>query len=79
MNRCKWCGSDPLYIAYHDDEWGIPVHDDRLLFEFLILEGAQAGLSWLMDCIKYFFCCFIKKFISLMSVYSSGVINFDYS
>lgn len=45
--RCKWCGSDPLYIAYHDDEWGVPVHDDRLLFEFLILEGAQAGLSWL--------------------------------
>lgn len=45
--RCEWCGSDPLYIAYHDAEWGIPVHDDRLLFEFLILEGAQAGLSWL--------------------------------
>ena len=47
MNRCKWCGTDPLYIAYHDDEWGTPVHDDRLLFEFLILEGAQAGLSWI--------------------------------
>jgi DNA-3-methyladenine glycosylase I len=46
-NRCKWCGSDPLYIAYHDDEWGTPLYDDRLLFEFLILEGAQAGLSWL--------------------------------
>jgi DNA-3-methyladenine glycosylase I len=46
-NRCQWCGEDPLYIAYHDNEWGIPVHDDRLLFEFLILEGAQAGLSWL--------------------------------
>ena len=45
--RCEWCGSDPLYMAYHDDEWGVPVHDDRLLFEFLILEGAQAGLSWL--------------------------------
>ena len=45
--RCEWCGSDPLYIAYHDDEWGVPVHDDRLLFEFLTLEGAQAGLSWL--------------------------------
>jgi len=45
--RCEWCGSDPLYIAYHDDEWGVPVHDDRLLFEFMILEGAQAGLSWL--------------------------------
>jgi DNA-3-methyladenine glycosylase I len=45
--RCEWCGDDPLYVAYHDDEWGIPIHDDRLLFEFLILEGAQAGLSWL--------------------------------
>lgn len=44
--RCTWCGSDPLYVAYHDDEWGVPVHDDRLLFEFLVLEGAQAGLSW---------------------------------
>lgn len=45
--RCKWCGADSLYVAYHDDEWGAPVHDDGLLFEFLILEGAQAGLSWL--------------------------------
>lgn len=46
MSRCQWAGSDPLYVAYHDQEWGVPVHDDRLLFEFLILEGAQAGLSW---------------------------------
>jgi len=45
--RCAWCGSDPLYVAYHDEEWGVPVHDDRRLLEFLILEGAQAGLSWL--------------------------------
>ncbi|QSV47316.1 DNA-3-methyladenine glycosylase I [Geobacter benzoatilyticus] len=45
--RCGWCGTDPLYIAYHDEEWGVPVHDDRHLFEMLILEGAQAGLSWL--------------------------------
>ena len=45
--RCEWCGSDPLYVTYHDDEWGVPVHDDRHLFEMLILEGAQAGLSWL--------------------------------
>ncbi|MDD4870110.1 MAG: DNA-3-methyladenine glycosylase I [Kiritimatiellae bacterium] len=45
--RCTWCGSDPLYISYHDQEWGVPVHDDRHLFEFLVLEGAQAGLSWL--------------------------------
>jgi DNA-3-methyladenine glycosylase I len=44
--RCEWCGDDPLYVAYHDDEWGVPVHDDRHLFEMLILEGAQAGLSW---------------------------------
>ena len=47
LNRCPWAGSDPLYQAYHDDEWGVPVHDDRTLFEFLILEGAQAGLSWI--------------------------------
>ncbi len=46
-NRCAWSGSDPLYIAYHDDEWGRPVHDDRTLFEFITLEGAQAGLSWI--------------------------------
>jgi DNA-3-methyladenine glycosylase I len=46
MNRCTWAGSDPLYLAYHDQEWGVPVHDDRHLFEMLILEGAQAGLSW---------------------------------
>jgi DNA-3-methyladenine glycosylase I len=44
--RCGWAGNDPLYVAYHDEEWGVPVHDDRTLFEFLILEGAQAGLSW---------------------------------
>jgi DNA-3-methyladenine glycosylase I len=47
LPRCAWAGSDPLYLAYHDREWGVPVHDDRLLFEFLILEGAQAGLSWI--------------------------------
>jgi DNA-3-methyladenine glycosylase I len=45
--RCSWAGSDPLYIHYHDTEWGLPVHDDRVWFEFLTLEGAQAGLSWL--------------------------------
>lgn len=45
--RCFWCGQDPLYVEYHDQEWGVPVHDDRRLFEFLILEGAQAGLSWI--------------------------------
>ncbi|HID48404.1 MAG TPA: DNA-3-methyladenine glycosylase I, partial [Chromatiales bacterium] len=47
ITRCDWCGADPLYIAYHDTEWGVPLHDDHRLFEFLILEGAQAGLSWL--------------------------------
>lgn len=45
--RCEWAGTDPLYVAYHDEEWGAPVHDDRMLFEFLTLEGAQAGLSWI--------------------------------
>ena len=45
--RCDWAGADPLYLAYHDREWGVPLHDDRQLFEMLILEGAQAGLSWI--------------------------------
>ena len=47
LKRCAWSGTDPLYITYHDKEWGVPVHDDRTLFEFLILEGMQAGLSWI--------------------------------
>jgi DNA-3-methyladenine glycosylase I len=47
LMRCTWCGDDPLYVRYHDEEWGRPVHDDRHLFEMLILEGAQAGLSWI--------------------------------
>jgi len=47
VNRCDWAGSDPLYVAYHDVEWGVPSRDDRHLFEMLILEGAQAGLSWI--------------------------------
>lgn len=47
LQRCWWAGDDPLYIAYHDDEWGVPVRDDRTLFEFLLLEGAQAGLAWI--------------------------------
>jgi len=45
--RCCWCGDDPLYVAYHDNEWGRPTHDDQKLFEMLMLEGAQAGLSWI--------------------------------
>ncbi len=47
MKRCDWANGDPLYEKYHDEEWGVPVHDDRTHFEFLVLEGAQAGLSWL--------------------------------
>lgn len=47
ISRCGWCGNDPLYIEYHDREWGVPVRDDKTLFEFLVLEGAQAGLSWI--------------------------------
>lgn len=46
-SRCAWASADPLYVAYHDEEWGVPLHDDRQLFEMLILEGAQAGLSWI--------------------------------
>lgn len=47
IRRCGWVSEDPLYLAYHDEEWGVPVHDDRHLFEMLVLEGAQAGLSWI--------------------------------
>ncbi len=47
VTRCEWAGSDPLYRSYHDEDWGVPLHDDQMLFEFLILEGAQAGLSWI--------------------------------
>lgn len=46
-NRCAWAASEPIYLDYHDREWGVPVHDDRMLFEMLVLEGAQAGLSWI--------------------------------
>lgn len=47
IKRCDWCGNDPLYLNYHDQEWGVPVHEDEKQFEFLVLESAQAGLSWL--------------------------------
>lgn len=47
LKRCEWCGEDPLYQQYHDEEWGVPLYDDKKLFELLILEGAQAGLSWI--------------------------------
>lgn len=47
MQRCSWAGTDPLYVDYHDREWGVPMHDERTLFEMLVLDGAQAGLSWI--------------------------------
>ena len=47
VKRCGWCGDDELYVKYHDEEWGVPLYDDNTLFEFLILEGAQAGLAWI--------------------------------
>ena len=47
LQRCPWCEGDDLYIRYHDQEWGVPVFDDRILFEFIVLESAQAGLNWL--------------------------------
>lgn len=71
VNRCQWCLSHPDYIKYHDEEWGIPVHDDKKLFEFLVLEGAQAGLSWLTilkrrDGYRKAFCNFdVKKVAKL--------------
>jgi DNA-3-methyladenine glycosylase I len=48
IHRCPWCGTDPVYMAYHDDEWGVPERDDRALFEKLVLDGFQAGLSWII-------------------------------
>lgn len=65
MKRCRWAGEDPAMIAYHDKEWGRPVHDDRVLFEFLILEGAQAGLSW-------------STILSKRENYRRAFSNFDY-
>ncbi len=66
MKRCEWSEGHPLYIHYHDNEWGVPTHDDRTLFEFLILEGAQAGLSWLTV---------LKK----RETYRKAYDNFDYT
>ena len=63
--RCPWCGNDALYVKYHDEEWGKPVKDDRRLFEFLVLEGAQAGLSWLTV---------LRK----RENYRTAFLNFDY-
>lgn len=71
LTRCPWCWTDPLYVAYHDNEWGIPVHDDSILFEFLTLEWAQAGLSWITvlrkrdNYRKYFYNWDIEKISSM--------------
>jgi len=66
MKRCIWPGEDPVYLRYHDREWGVPVHNDRKLFEFLVLEGAQAGLSWIT---------ILKK----RPAYRRAFDNFDYN
>ena len=66
ITRCKWSLSDPIYIKYHDKEWGVPVHNDRKLFEMIILDGAQAGLSWLT---------ILKK----RENYRKAFDNFDYN
>ena len=65
MNRCQWSGTDELMIKYHDEEWGVPVHDDKKLFEFIVLESAQAGLSW-------------KTILYRRSGYRKAFANFDY-
>ena len=70
--RCGWCGQDPLYVRYHDEEWGRPVYDDDTLFEFLLLEGAQAGLSWITvlrkrDAYRQAFCQFKANKVAQMT------------
>lgn len=72
ISRCDWCSSDPLYIDYHDHEWGKPLHDDQRLFEMLILESAQAGLSWITvlkkrECYRELFHGFDIKKVAAMS------------
>ena len=65
IKRCKWCGNDPIYIKYHDTEWGVPIYDDSKIFEFLLLETFQAGLSWII---------ILKKRENFRKVFD----NFDY-
>lgn len=70
--RCPWCGTDPLYVKYHDDEWGVPLRDGRALFELLMLEGQQAGLSWITvlrkrERMRAVFCGFEPKSLARMS------------
>jgi DNA-3-methyladenine glycosylase I len=86
-NRCWWCESDPVYIKYHDTEWGVPVHNDKKLFEMLILEGFQAGLSWITILkkranFKKAFCNFDPKKVAKMTdrqleklMHDSGIIR----
>ncbi len=64
MTRCSWCGDDPLYVRYHDEEWGTPVHNERTHFEFLLLETQQAGLSW-------------RTILGKREAYRSAFANFD--
>lgn len=66
MERCPWCGNDPLYVKYHDEEWGVPLHDEQKHFEFLILETMQAGLSWIT---------ILRK----RENYRNAFYNFDYN
>ena len=81
--RCWWCGEDPIYVKYHDEEWGRPVFDDRTLFEFLVLEGAQAGLSWITvlrkrDGYREAFCNFDYRKVAQMTAKDEERLrNFD--
>jgi len=72
--RCDWCGDDPPYVKYHDDEWGVPVFDDVKLFEMLILEGAQAGLSWI-TIPKKLGCNFVGSTICYAFMQAVGMVN----
>lgn len=81
--RCQWCGDDPLYVEYHDKEWGRVVHDDRSLFEFLILESAQAGLAWITilrkrEAYRKAFCDFDYRLVARMTADDEArLMSFD--
>lgn len=81
--RCQWCGDDPLYVEYHDKEWGRVVHDDRSLFEFLILESAQAGLAWITilrkrEAYRKAFCDFDYRLVARMTAEDEArLMSFD--
>ena len=76
-NRCSWANAHPLYIPYHDTEWGVPTHDDRLLFEFLTLSGMQAGLSWLtiLKRRENYRCCFDDFQVDLIAAYDEEKVD----